>query len=525
MPSTQETISDIYHKLTGLAARINTGGGGAGNHNLLSATHPDTDPASPPARGGLIRASAGNEWQEYAIGAAGRYLRSDGTDPLWAAFQVGDLPAHAAEHEIAGGDLVDHNVLTNYAAIRHIDHSAVILTAGEGLSGGGTIEANRTFDLDINGLVEDAAGASGDFFVYYDTVAGDHKKIDWDDMPGGGASPWTVNAPDIWWDGGGAAIIGTNAKSSFMTEGLTIFQGVSDNEILALQSSDVIHGCTTQADTDTYGHIKKLQGAGGGILIGGFGEYDEGMRLEASGKSCNTTKTGSADCMFELVAYKIVGTGRGSMDEGANLFGIYEGAMSSCVFIVDENGTVYIGLSGGDSILFIGDNANSKQVRGITINMVGKGLSSECIALKDVNYINHTATAFTEQDTWAIHKMYNANGGLALTGITETQVGIAIQGLATSDNTTKSTAGLAPIILNAGKIVSNDFGAVGADGNLVAIQNDGSSRWIVDEDGDVWQNGVLHVPNMKSGADQGAAGAAVGELWHDTDDNTVKMGV
>ncbi len=30
---------------------------------------------------------------------------------------------------------------------------------------------------------------------------------------------------------------------------------------------------------------------------------------------------------------------------------------------------------------------------------------------------------------------------------------------------------------------------------------------------------------LKSGANQGAAGAAVGELWHDTDDDTVKMGV
>jgi len=79
-----------------------------------------------------------------------------------------------------------HDAFSDFVSDEHVAHSGVTLTAGEGLSGGGDISANRTFNLDINGLVEDAAGASGDFFVYYDTVAGDYKKIDWDDMPGGG---------------------------------------------------------------------------------------------------------------------------------------------------------------------------------------------------------------------------------------------------------------------------------------------------------------------------------------------------
>lgn len=39
-------------------------------------------------------------------------------------------------------------------------------------------------------------------------------------------------------------------------------------------------------------------------------------------------------------------------------------------------------------------------------------------------------------------------------------------------------------------------------------------------------SGGVFLPNIKSGINQGAAGAAVGELWFDTDDdNTVKMGV
>ena len=46
---------------------------------------------------------------------------------------------------IPGG--VDHDLLANYVANEHVDHTAVTLTAGAGLTGGGDISANRTFDV------------------------------------------------------------------------------------------------------------------------------------------------------------------------------------------------------------------------------------------------------------------------------------------------------------------------------------------------------------------------------------------
>jgi len=39
------------------------------------------------------------------------------------------------------------------------------------------------------------------------------------------------------------------------------------------------------------------------------------------------------------------------------------------------------------------------------------------------------------------------------------------------------------------------------------------------------KNGGVFMYNLKSGATQGAAGAAVDELWHDTDDDSIKIGV
>jgi len=66
---------------------VNTGGGGGGggSHNLLSDTHTDTEPTTV-QRGMLIvgRLIAGIvKWAGLALGVAGKFLKSDGTDVVW----------------------------------------------------------------------------------------------------------------------------------------------------------------------------------------------------------------------------------------------------------------------------------------------------------------------------------------------------------------------------------------------------------------------------------------------------------
>ena len=62
-----------------------------------------------------------------------------------------------------------------------------------------------------------------------------------------------------------------NANS---TIGLTINQGANDNTILALKSSDVAHGRTDVAETDTFGELLKSHGASGGLLVRGIKDGD-----------------------------------------------------------------------------------------------------------------------------------------------------------------------------------------------------------------------------------------------------------
>jgi hypothetical protein len=72
---------------------------------------------------------------------------------------------------------IDHNSLLNFDTNKHIDHTTVSINPGSGLTGGGTIAANRTLSLDINSLTEDTApDLAADFIPTYDLSATSNKK-------------------------------------------------------------------------------------------------------------------------------------------------------------------------------------------------------------------------------------------------------------------------------------------------------------------------------------------------------------
>ena len=71
----------------------------------------------------------------------------------------------------------------------------------------------------------------------------------------------------------GNVFIGDTANTN-MTQGLTINQGASDNEILAFKSSDVVQGMTNFAEADTYGSVAKDVATAGGLVLNGFTSSD-----------------------------------------------------------------------------------------------------------------------------------------------------------------------------------------------------------------------------------------------------------
>lgn len=73
---------------------------------------------------------------------------------------------------------LSHNSLSGYVANQHIDHTTVSISAGTGLTGGGTIDASRTLSFNFSGLTVAPEGlAAGDLFAIYDLSLAGHYKL------------------------------------------------------------------------------------------------------------------------------------------------------------------------------------------------------------------------------------------------------------------------------------------------------------------------------------------------------------
>lgn len=159
-------------------------------------------------------------------------------------------------------------------------------------------------------------------------------------------------------------------------------------------------------------------------------------------------------------------------DPGANNFGV--GGTATI------NGTAYIG-----------DTANAGVTLGLTINQ--GGADDAIIELKSSD-VAHGITGLTETDTYgSFRKYYAGQGGLRITGVAAaslgvTTIGINIEGVATDDSSTRSTAADGRIVLTALDTSGANTAAPGADTNIVVIRSGSNARFIFDSDGDSHQD-------------------------------------
>lgn len=128
------------------------------------------------------------QWADYNAGMVGDIQAL--TDPNGDRILFWDDSAGAAAFLTAGTGLsisgttlaidtttVDHDTLLNYVADQHVAHSSVSISAGEGLTGGGTIAASRSLALNINGLTNETTyDYDNDTLAFYDASAAAHRK-------------------------------------------------------------------------------------------------------------------------------------------------------------------------------------------------------------------------------------------------------------------------------------------------------------------------------------------------------------
>lgn len=134
-----------------------------------------------------------------------------------------------------------------------------------------------------------------------------------------------------------------------------------------------------------------------------------------------------------------------------------------------------------DSLIFIGDDANAKMTKGLTINQ--GAADDEAVALKSSD-VAHGCTDVAETDTYGnLSKVAAASGGLLVRGLTEGYVGAELRGIATTASNARSTSAAGAVILD-GRLVSGaGVASLGADKNIAVIRDNGTTRFIFDTDG------------------------------------------
>jgi hypothetical protein len=136
---------------------------------------------------------------------------------------------------VSGSSQISHDSTTGYVANRHIDHSEVTITAGNGLSGGGTIEANRTMSLDTS---------SSTF------ISGVKSKMNTDGVISG-SSQVVASLPS-----------GTVSGSSQVLSGTGIFSGSAQLPSGLVSGSSQVLGGTTIHSGSFFNGITVVSGSG-----------------------------------------------------------------------------------------------------------------------------------------------------------------------------------------------------------------------------------------------------------------------
>lgn len=135
---------------------------------------------------------------------------------------------------------------------------------------------------------------------------------------------------------GGVFYLNDNSNA-LMSQGFTLNQGAFDDEIFAGKSSDIAHGMTSSAETDTYFNFQKQSANDGGLQITGYTEVTNALYLAGYGVTDDTTKSTAGTAFITLAAGKKSGTAVGAPGADANMV-VIKTAAGNTRFIFDADG-------------------------------------------------------------------------------------------------------------------------------------------------------------------------------------------
>jgi hypothetical protein len=134
---------------------------------------------------------------------------------------------------------------------------------------------------------------------------------------------------------------------------------------------------------------------------------------------------------------------------------------------------------------------NSLMTLGLNIN---QGANDDDIFSLQSSDVAHGITDFADTSTYfSIRKTSGTTGGANIRGLGESSNGLRFDAYINAATTTKSNAAVGPIILSgkhkaAGGTGAVTIGSIAANSNLVTIDDNGTTRFILDVDGDSHQD-------------------------------------
>ena len=151
--------------------------------------------------------------------------------------------------------------------------------------------------------------------------------------------------------GGGRLHTGGETSAEVNAGGLCLNQGAADADILSFKSSDIAHGITAgtgnNAETDSYGTIRKVDATNGGLKISGYTEGSSVMAIELFGYSTtpDSNFSVSSQGIVQIRAVEKSGSSYTGVGNDDNMFNVKNDG--STKFIVRGDGD--IGYDGGAS--------------------------------------------------------------------------------------------------------------------------------------------------------------------------------
>ena len=143
-------------------------------------------------------------------------------------------------------------------------------------------------------------------------------------------------------DEGGKLSTGGETAPDISNGGLCLNSGANDENHISLKSSDIAHGMTNEAETDTFAEFSKQSGSEGGLQIRSYAESrtEEWYEMNCQANSdIQETKAGNAKGAFSMIASKKSGAGTTTVNSNGNLLTL--ASYTNTEFIFEANGNFH----------------------------------------------------------------------------------------------------------------------------------------------------------------------------------------